>query len=379
MKRLIILMLILLMTMSLFSATVRWKDKAELAGGDIADDDYIPITDKSGPDVDKHFTPDGLATYLATALRDKAMTMTAIAIDEDAGTNAITNLANASIKAAAAIALSKLAMLANHDRALISDGSGEISESAVTATELAKLDGVTWTTAESNILDAGESESISDNGTQIDFQTDAAVQLILDDGILSGANNDIDLGSDAREFKDIWIDGTGYFDAISLAGVFTHVGEIDQAGGKCVFNDDSGDYNFVVESDDEANMFFLDAGLDRIGIVTGTPIADLDVNGTFNVTSKATLATYNYEASTEVADAYVIAFTPALVSYIAGLVIYLDPDIDNTGACTLAVNGMAAKSIKLLNGADPANSDILHDGIAVLVYDGTNFQLINPQ
>lgn len=60
----------------------------------------------------------------------------------DADTNTITNIENADIKAAAAIAVNKLAAV-TASRALASDVSGFITPSAVTATELGYVSGVT--------------------------------------------------------------------------------------------------------------------------------------------------------------------------------------------------------------------------------------------
>lgn len=60
----------------------------------------------------------------------------------DADQNTITNIENADIKAAAAIALDKLAAT-TASRALVSDASGFVSASSVTATELGYVSGVT--------------------------------------------------------------------------------------------------------------------------------------------------------------------------------------------------------------------------------------------
>ncbi len=49
------------------------------------------------------------------------------------------------------------------------------------------------------------------------------------------------------------------------------------AGGSVVFNESSNDIDFRIESNDNANMFVLDAGLNAIGIGTSTPIALLDI------------------------------------------------------------------------------------------------------
>ncbi|MCZ7480923.1 hypothetical protein [Rhizobium rhizogenes] len=47
----------------------------------------------------------------------------------------------------------------------------------------------------------------------------------------------------------------------------------------------------------------------------------------------------------------------------------------NTGACTLNVNGLGAKPIKIDNGSDPLGGDLKAGAVAVFVYDGTNVQV----
>jgi hypothetical protein len=71
---------------------------------------------------------------------DQAQTLTNKTIDADS--NTISNIENADIKAAAAIAVNKLAAV-TASRALASDASGFITPSAVTATELGYVAGVT--------------------------------------------------------------------------------------------------------------------------------------------------------------------------------------------------------------------------------------------
>ena len=70
---------------------------------------------------------------------DDSQTLTNKAIDSD--NNTITNIVNADIKSSAAIAFSKMANLTT-GRALVSDGSGDVSVSDVTSTEIGYLDGV---------------------------------------------------------------------------------------------------------------------------------------------------------------------------------------------------------------------------------------------
>jgi len=62
----------------------------------------------------------------------------------------------------------------------------------------------------------------------------------------------------------------------SISGTLGVTGAITANGG-AVFNEDSADVDFRVESNNEANMFVVDAGNDRIGIGTNAPAHKLDV------------------------------------------------------------------------------------------------------
>ena len=59
---------------------------------------------------------------------------------------------------------------------------------------------------------------------------------------------------------------------------------LDLLATEVVINDGSKDLNFRVESDLNANMFFVDAGTDRVGIGTNAPNSTLDVNGNTIIT-----------------------------------------------------------------------------------------------
>ncbi len=95
----------------------------------------------------------------------------------------------------------------------------------------------------------------------------------------------------------------------------------------------------------------------------------------------STIAAFNYAASVGISDTYTATLTPALGSYITGFMVILNVNTNNTGACSLNLNGLGAVNIKIVDAgvlADPADNDIDADGIAILVYNGTNFILINP-
>lgn len=74
-------------------------------------------------------------------------------------------------------------------------------------------------------------------------------------------------------------------------------------------------------------------------------------------------------------DDYAITPTPAITAYVAGQEFTFKAGTANTGACTLAVSGLTAKTIKKDVSLDLATGDILANQIVHVVYDGANFQL----
>lgn len=84
------------------------------------------------------------------------------------------------------------------------------------------------------------------------------------------------------------------------------------------------------------------------------------------------------KASTGSANAYVFAAAQTLGAYYDGLLIGFDANFANTGAATINVDGLGAKTIKKHNDQDLASGDIESGQKVLLVYDGTNFQLLSP-
>lgn len=91
-----------------------------------------------------------------------------------------------------------------------------------------------------------------------------------------------------------------------------------------------------------------------------------------------TLLNYsNYVVDSGAADAYVATFDGGLTfGLTAGQLIQLKIVHANTGACTLAVNGGAAKSIKMQDGSDPAANTLVANGLYGLIYTGTVWMLL---
>ena len=82
-----------------------------------------------------------------------------------------------------------------------------------------------------------------------------------------------------------------------------------------------------------------------------------------------------YAVDTASNDTYVAQIS-GVNSYTAGLFVLLNPVTDNTGACTLNINGLGAKNIKTLLAQDPDNNHIDAAQIVPLCYDGTNFVIM---
>jgi hypothetical protein len=100
---------------------------------------------------------------------------------------------------------------------------------------------------------------------------------------------------------------------------------------------------------------------------TLTPATNMIINGSFN-----------YGADAGASDTYACTIT-GISAYVTGMPIYFKANTVNTGACSINVNTLGAKALKINGGADdPADGWIKANEIVHCVYDGTNFQVINP-
>ena len=81
------------------------------------------------------------------------------------------------------------------------------------------------------ILDVdGDTSITADTDDQIDVKIGGTDQLSIKDGVVEPTtDNDVDIGSTSKEFKDGYFDGTLHCDVLDLAGTeFTSVGKIAQ-------------------------------------------------------------------------------------------------------------------------------------------------------
>jgi len=85
-----------------------------------------------------------------------------------------------------------------------------------------------------------------------------------------------------------------------------------------------------------------------------------------------------YAADAGANDTYVITLSPVPTSYTDGMVVYFKANTVNTGAATLNVNSLGAKTIVKGVNTTLANGDIAAGQFVTVIYDGTNFVLQNP-
>jgi len=74
-------------------------------------------------------------------------------------------------------------------------------------------------------------------------------------------------------------DGSSPFTSVGVKGIAENGGDALQTDGPSHFNVDGQDFNFQVEGLTDVNLFYGDAGNDRIGIGTASPSEKLDVVG----------------------------------------------------------------------------------------------------
>jgi cytoskeletal protein CcmA (bactofilin family) len=174
---------------------------------------------------------------------------------------------------------------------------------ASTAAELNLLDGSAKSTSSITIADADAFIVIDGTTTKqipasdletymessLDTLSNVTTVGTLNSGSISSGFGAIDIGTSGltagstsltglslltgniTNVGDIDVDGTANLDNTDIDGTLT------QDGGAVVFNEAGADYDFRIESDDNANIFCVDGSEDKIGIGTATPAELLNI------------------------------------------------------------------------------------------------------
>ena len=129
----------------------------------------------------------------------------------------------------------------------------------------------------------------------------------------------------------------------------------------------------------QRNLYRVKAAIEALEDSVAYLHVDKAVTADYQFQDRIMVQVLNFLADTSAADDdYGGTIYPAPDSLNTGMMVIMKAGFANTGASTLAFNGLTEKAIKTASGADPANSDITTTGISLLVYNGTNWILLNP-
>ena len=169
-------------------------------------------------------------------------------------------------------------------------------------------------------LDSGITVTTSDNSdnltlTSTDADANAGPNLRLHRNSSSPADSDLigniqfegrndnsedvvyaEISGRANDVSDGTEDGLIFIKAMT-DGTLTEYMRFDPGSNGIVVNDNSGDIDFRIETDDDTHMLFVDASTDRIGISTNSPGRTLDIAGQLRTqqSDSGTESTPNFE------------------------------------------------------------------------------------
>lgn len=174
-------------------------------------------------------------------------------------------------------------------------------------------------------------------------------------------------------------------DNVTIAGTTTLSGATTVSGastftGASTFGVDGTGVDVIWYSDTVGDSMLYDQSAEAL-IIQGTAGQNaLNIgDGNLSVADNATIGLINVLVDTSTTnDTYGGTITPAPAALVENMVVYVRVGVANTGAATLAFNGLTVKNIKTASGADPANNDMLTASMAILFYNDTNWILLNP-
>lgn len=84
-----------------------------------------------------------------------------------------------------------------------------------------------------------------------------------------------------------------------------------------------------------------------------------------------------YYTSTGTANTYAVTASPAITAYSSGQSFCVNFHVTNTGTSTVNINTLGAKSLVKNGSVAMTSGDIIANAIYTIVYNGTNFQVLN--
>jgi len=218
--------------------------------------------------------------------------------------------------------------------------------------------------------DSGDGISLSLGtalGTTEVFKADGTTLTVTDALTVNGA---------VSMTSTVAISGVATITADPIIGGTTPLLTIGDAGAEdaaIVF--DGNAYDFHVGLDDSADTLVIGVG----SVLGTTPAIGVDADADVHLWQDLVIdKTINFAADAESTDSYVIALQDAPAAYTTGMFVVFTATTANTGSCDVNVNSLGEVNLKSLNNQDPADNYIEAGSVVWAVYDGTYFQILQP-
>lgn len=198
--------------------------------------------------------------------------------------------------------------------------------------------------------------------------------------IVPRADNEGGIGTTSKKWASLWatlVNGltlTKETVGFTISGGTTSktltVSETTTLNGGTHSGTNTGDQTLPVK----ATGAELDTGTDDVKFATAKALLDSKYINESQLQNGGLI----YAADAGSTDAYAITLSPAPSAYANGQIFAFKANTINTGACTLNVNSLGAKTIKKQYNVDLADGDIKANQLVSVIYDGTNFQMLSP-
>lgn len=139
------------------------------------------------------------------------------------------------------------------------------------------------------------------------------------------------------------------------------------------------------------SFFWLFSNINMAQVLVDKPIqlsapgADAKIEGIKSVTQSQDAvsaevvqkSSLTFALASGTPNALLINLSPAISAYVPGQMLSFQAAQANSGAITINVNGLGARSIKKNGSSDLAANDLKPGQMVAIIYDGVNFQMIS--
>jgi hypothetical protein len=220
------------------------------------------------------------------------------------------------------------------------------------------------------------------NNVYNDFNSQSGINLQINTAVISNSADWNYQGTDIKTLTSNWQDTFNIFGAQSALNTNTYT----------TVNTESANWESInigtttIVGGTSGRVLTSGATIGELSIGTSAnQIVQLDGSGKLPAVDGSNLTILgnvvgDYAPDTGSTNAYVTTPSPAPSAYVTGVKYCFRAASANTGACTINISGLGAKSIvKAAGGITTAlvANDILSGQMCILMYDGTNMQIVS--